>query len=221
MTDTEPDLAAIRARCDAATPGPWEYVEDNEIVVAGLQRHSPGHISYDTLIVEVDGGEPGLDETEAAYDARVEANTRFVVAARADLPALLDLVERQAAEIERLRTELGRAQRAVRAFPTPIEVLAVDRGAGTASVIVVGWHLTRPVEIPLGPIVTATGIAADDLPGRWLEADVNCYAAQAADLVIRRIVIAPDLPPELMTRDASRAPESPADAAPSNSPRTT
>lgn len=109
MTAAEPtppvDLDAIRARCDAATAGPWEYAEDNGIVVAGLQRHGPGHISYDTLIVAVEGGEPGLDETEQQYDARVEANAAFVAAAWADVPALLALVEQQAAEIERLRRE--------------------------------------------------------------------------------------------------------------------
>jgi len=81
-----------------------------------------------------------------------------------------------------------------RAFPTPIEVLSIDAAADTASVIVVGWHLTRPVEFPLDPIVAATGIAAEALPGRWLEAVVNCYAADARELVFHGIALAPDLP---------------------------
>jgi len=84
------------------------------------------------------------------------------------------------------------ANRKLRAFPTPIEVLAVDSAADRASVIVVGWHLTRPVEIPLGPIVAATGIVAHDLPGRWLEAAVNCYAERASDLVFRDLALSPD-----------------------------
>ncbi|MGR7002787.1 hypothetical protein ACU686_40390 [Yinghuangia aomiensis] len=82
---------------------------------------------------------------------------------------------------------------ATRAFPTPIEILAVDEPAGTAGVVIVGWHITRPVDIPLAPIADATGIPPADLPGTWIEACVNCYAPDPADLVVTDITIAPPL----------------------------
>lgn len=79
-----------------------------------------------------------------------------------------------------------------RAFPTPIEILTTDPAASTARAIVVGWHITKPVTLSLAMLVEATGLTAAQLPGRWLEATVNCHAYAAGDLVLQDITVAPD-----------------------------
>jgi CheY-like chemotaxis protein len=90
----------------------------------------------------------------------------------------------------------GSVSRERRAFATPIEILDVipDGEVPTAKVIVVGWRIATSVWMPLQPILEATGLEAGQLPGRWLEADVNCHALEAADLYYRNITLAPDLP---------------------------
>jgi hypothetical protein len=79
-----------------------------------------------------------------------------------------------------------------RAFPTPIEVLTANND--TAQVIIVGWHITRPVTVPTSLLTTATRLTPEELPGRWLEATVNCHAKRAEDLTVTDVVLAPDLP---------------------------
>ncbi|MFF4771892.1 hypothetical protein ACFY05_03445 [Microtetraspora fusca] len=90
----------------------------------------------------------------------------------------------------------GRVKRERRAFATPIEILNVqpDGEVPVARVVVVGWRIATSVWMPLQPILDATGLPANQLPGRWLEADVNCHAKNAADLFYRNIILAPDLP---------------------------
>lgn len=91
---------------------------------------------------------------------------------------------------------LGKISRERRAFATPIEILEVlpDVEVPVAKVIVVGWRIATSVWMPLQPILDATGLMANQLPGRWLEADVNCHAKDDADLYYRNIILAPDLP---------------------------
>jgi hypothetical protein len=158
-------MSAIRARCDAATDGPWEYVEGNKIVVAGLERHSPGHISYDTLIVEVDGGEPGLDETESAYAARVEANASFVAAARTDVAALLDLVEQQAAENVRLRAAATRGADA-------LDTLIYDSSDPGTEALGARWELRHATGTArVDPVPEVSGSAV--IKARWMRTDAG------------------------------------------------
>lgn len=90
----------------------------------------------------------------------------------------------------------GKFARERRTFATPIEVLDVVPGGEVpqARVIVVGWRIATSVWMPLDPIVSATRLQPDELRGRWLEADVNCHAKDAADLYYRNITLAPDLP---------------------------
>ena len=78
MTDEE--LAAIRARCEAATAGPWEWAD------SGLElcQADPGTKS----IVRM-----GLDDTLWIYSL---ADAVFITCAREDMPKLL-------AEIDRLK----------------------------------------------------------------------------------------------------------------------
>jgi len=85
---TEPisaeELAAIRQRANGATAGPWKA--QDLFVVAGEQHIADCEWLADT------------DEEWKEF----ERNTAFVAAARQDVPALLD-------EVERLRTELYEA----------------------------------------------------------------------------------------------------------------
>ena len=86
MTDEE--LAAIRARVDAASLGPWRVFQKWRLEVEdanGEQVADIGYIGYD------DGPD---DETRRF----MEADSAFIAASRQDIPALL-------AEVERLRAE--------------------------------------------------------------------------------------------------------------------
>jgi hypothetical protein len=86
------DLAAIRERADAATPGPWAEPEWSA---------NPGDEGWWILY-----GRAGTEEyavgLTVSYNPRAEADARFAAHARADVDALL-------AEVERLRGEAGRA----------------------------------------------------------------------------------------------------------------
>jgi hypothetical protein len=93
------DLAEIRARCEAATPGPWESVQD--------YYDGPWYMLYEQRCA-------GDNKTSDLFDGRshylIDApnNAAFAAHAREDIPALL-------AEVERLRAdaELGRLVREV------------------------------------------------------------------------------------------------------------
>lgn len=94
-------------------------------------------------------------------------------------------------------TELGRLYLAVRGdhrFVTPVEVLAVDTKTRTASVVVVGWHIQEPVTVLLDQLTAHTGLGSQELPGTFLEAEANCRADAADDVVLTRIRVAPPLP---------------------------
>jgi hypothetical protein len=79
MTDAH--LADIRARCDEATPGPWEF-----------DRMSDG------VFLAASG-----KEICAAYRPERDADMEFIANARSDIPALLDEVERLRAVAEAAR----------------------------------------------------------------------------------------------------------------------
>jgi len=119
---------------------------------------------------------------------------------REGIPVVLeksDLSEEIVSALDFTLDELsGNVSRERRAFPTPIEILGIqpDGEVPAARVVVVGWNIETPVWMPLQPILEATGLRPDKLPGRWLEAEVNCHAQAAADLFYRDIILAPDLP---------------------------
>lgn len=87
MTLTPKQLAAIRERADAATPGPWE-IEDNlyQCVLRTPNRHRAFARLYcgDTVHNIPNYGTPKMMRADAA----------FIRAARDDVPALLAEVER-------------------------------------------------------------------------------------------------------------------------------
>jgi hypothetical protein len=76
------DLKAIRERADAASPGPWKATH-GERIMSG-DRECEG-------IVDVDGND--IVKTDSGcYPPRMR-DAEFIVHARADVPALLDLVD--------------------------------------------------------------------------------------------------------------------------------
>lgn len=120
---TEEALAAIEARAAAATQGPWEvdvaYLGNRESVHYALRTRdrlpehpwSPafllwacgalGHPSWQRWL-EWQQRVPGMVEPYRR-DERIEADMRFLAAARTDVPALV-------AEVRRLRSEVARAE---------------------------------------------------------------------------------------------------------------
>lgn len=107
-TEQPPNLDEIDARDAAATPPPWAHVESHVIIVAGLQVHGPGDISYTTAIASVDGAELA-DPESAPDDAQVAANIAFIVHARQDLPNLSAHVRRLAGRMDQVRLLADRA----------------------------------------------------------------------------------------------------------------
>lgn len=91
----KPDLDAIRARCEAATPGPWRvdgstYDEDCNEHLAPYGLEGPN----ERLIWSSGGGE---------YAHPDMATAQFIAAARTDIPALLAYID----ELERRLKEIG------------------------------------------------------------------------------------------------------------------
>jgi hypothetical protein len=85
---TRPDLDAIRARCDAATPGPW-----------GFSRYEQRYLLDEAtdVVGEVAPGETGAAITVFAVASGALEDADFIARARTDVPALLAYIE----ELER------------------------------------------------------------------------------------------------------------------------
>lgn len=102
MSEKKPlDVQAIRARCDAATPGPWFATEaDSSMIGSSLNSYNDSRYTVSTKLGwagwETDGGHEGYGISEA--------NALFIAHAREDVPALV-------AENRELRAELYRLLR--------------------------------------------------------------------------------------------------------------
>jgi len=79
---SEIDLAAIKARCDRATDGPWNVRE-----------------------LPLDYAEVSDRDSNTVADAWHINDAYFIANARTDVPALVAEVERLRAEVERLTNE--------------------------------------------------------------------------------------------------------------------
>jgi hypothetical protein len=93
MTDkpmTAAELQAIRARSDAATPGPWRsYIEGRD--------HSSGS---DFIMT----GAPDARGNDIEVTGATKADQDFIAHARQDVPRLLAEVERLREQVENLTT---------------------------------------------------------------------------------------------------------------------
>lgn len=99
-------LAAIRARAERATPGPWDTeiewsrTAPTVVTVYAWRPHREGLHRYLIACTEY-GEEPPPDDLQVVVD-----NYAFVAAARQDVSDLLAEVEWLRAEVERLREEV-------------------------------------------------------------------------------------------------------------------
>ncbi len=85
-------MEAIKARCDAATAGPWKW-ESWDDRYESVRNELAG-------VLSPDGGESRYRAIQVD-----DADAAFIVAARSDVPALV-------AEVERLRVEVAALNRA-------------------------------------------------------------------------------------------------------------
>ena len=93
-------LAKIRARADAATPGPWEVDARGEM---SCKPNSVGYeYGYDILYLL----EPHKSGMLAKFD-----DADFIAHAREDIPALLDAVAERDSKIKYLNAECRKLQR--------------------------------------------------------------------------------------------------------------
>jgi hypothetical protein len=77
---TTAELEAIRARCDAATPGPWKsFVEGRD------------HTSGNSFIMT---GKTGSRSNDIELSGATVEDQDFVAQARQDIPRLIDEIER-------------------------------------------------------------------------------------------------------------------------------
>lgn len=95
------DLEAIKARCEAATPGPWEWMSppwttDPRVLVRRIGDNVEA--SFQVIDADPSGGEYSLAIDPGGPDAA------FIAHARTDVPALV-------AEVEQLRKALDEARR--------------------------------------------------------------------------------------------------------------
>ena len=100
---TPEELAAIRERANAATEGPWLY-RPHQHDDWGTVRISDPEEPYFVARAQA-GGPSDLDAHRKAKTDPYRHNGEFIAHARTDVPRLLDLIEAQRAEIERLTKE--------------------------------------------------------------------------------------------------------------------
>lgn len=99
-----PDIAAIRARADAATKGPWEVAD----AMTPPSRDHVADCGGDNYVCPVDDG--SLQECDV--------DARFIAAARTDVPALCNRVEALEAALEEAEDALTQAAVDIAQGPT-------------------------------------------------------------------------------------------------------
>jgi hypothetical protein len=97
---TENELKAIKARCEAATPGPWEWAEDVWNCPLSLYRDAGSYDEDPPVIASIELWHPSeherkggcVDQYVLAFENRADMD--LIAAARTDVEALLEEVER-------------------------------------------------------------------------------------------------------------------------------
>ena len=115
------DLNEIVVACEAATPGPWEFVDGDDclyIQAPGVPWGTPPTIPYRIVSTEF-YMEPPSQERE-----RVAANLRFAAQARAWVPALV-------AELAQAREELAAVDESLGDFYAPVLDPETDEPCGS------------------------------------------------------------------------------------------
>lgn len=81
-------LAAMQARCDAATPGPWYVEEDSG------EDETTGAPWAELVGIAEDDGSPVIRKTDLGPDSDNDDDWEFMAHARTDLPDTLDEIRR-------------------------------------------------------------------------------------------------------------------------------
>jgi len=105
MTDEQ--RQDLRAKCEAATPGPWDW--ETYVGCSKPLGLSDEH-GHDVLLATT-------DEDNATHIEVSVADAEFIVAARNALPALLDERDELADELERAKLALRKAYQAIYSDP--------------------------------------------------------------------------------------------------------
>lgn len=111
---TSEELAAIRARVEAATPGPW--VSYTNAPHEAAEARPPSGCSVDSRAAEnvlLWAGrhrdrEGGFYDDSVVDDVVMRADATFIAHARQDVPRLCDEVARLTSEVERLSARVPR-----------------------------------------------------------------------------------------------------------------
>lgn len=103
MTDI--DLAAIRARAEAATEGPWYWRNTMDVLLLGARSK----LVMGFRRFGMNGAQPEFRNSDNLMEPAGKANiydypdAEFIAHAREDVPALLALVEQQQAALDAAR----------------------------------------------------------------------------------------------------------------------
>ncbi|MFF5655276.1 hypothetical protein [[Kitasatospora] papulosa] len=181
MAHTPPELSATVAACLCSAPATrgthaWRA---EMIRITKHATESPMPAEAEEILRALTGCEAFTDDHGFLRTLRARG---YVTADEQQAPRITNAGRRYITA----RTE--------RRFTTPVEVESVDVRARTARVVVVGWHIEESVTVLLDQLTTATGLTADGLVNRFLEARANCYVNDPDDLVLTRFQIAPPLP---------------------------
>jgi hypothetical protein len=94
---TQKQIDEIRARCEAATEGPWWWPFGSEALLVEKCGYycdeKIGHVDHEVVIGRY-GGQPHYVKLKDA---------RFIAHARTDIPALLDALEEAQREVDRAK----------------------------------------------------------------------------------------------------------------------
>jgi hypothetical protein len=99
---TRPDLDAIRARCDAATPGPWAYDEGAGYIEMGEAGYAEFKPDWERSVHK----QPPLVARMTDTWGNTEDDGRFIANARTDIPALLAYIDGLEHEVAELKARI-------------------------------------------------------------------------------------------------------------------
>ena len=178
-TLTEEQKAEIRARADAATPGPWRHVHGR---LRPQFKMIINQVSAGGRAVVAWAGFDGLD----ASKTQIKADAHFIAHAREDIPTLLSALEaanKRADEaealVERLKREaVQHAQEARTANATIAEAYqAVTGGAGEPG----NWHGAEPIKAELTTLKARVAVlegALSSAKGHVMNAAIDLEVGQ-------------------------------------------
>jgi len=102
-------IAEIKARCDAATPGPWFTVFRTCFTSVSTSDTAIGKDG--PIVAQAYCGQTNRKVLRNSKRHLIDANNEFIAHSRTDIPDLIDHIKHQDAIIDQLRERLDRAKR--------------------------------------------------------------------------------------------------------------